>query len=171
MSPISSVAERLRRMEALSAAPLDADIRANVVDPVFFAAWDSWYRHDWRPFYEKYAGSGASNLLHQLGAFFEPDVLAARAEVQRAELEDFYRSYAAQPTAAGTLVPAPRGLFPSLAAIPEPAPAVPGWVWPVGALAVLGGGYLLLRPQLRAGFRKDRFLAARDGRNRRARHR
>ena len=150
-------------METLSAAPLDLDVRSNVADPVFLAAWDAWYRHDWRPFYEKYAAPGAaSNFLHQFGAFFESDTLAERAEAQRAELEDFYRSYAQQRTAAGTPVPVARGLVPTLIALPQNEPAIPAWVWPLGALAVLGGGYLLLRPHLQAGFRKDRFLAARD---------
>lgn len=133
-TPTNLTFDTMREMERESAAPFDADVKANVIDPVFRAAWDAWYTRAWRPFFERYAGDSAP-LLTRLGALLESDDVARRAERFRTELADFVATYAAQG------LPPTRAAFPVFA-IAEVAPSagrVPPWLWLAGGIA---GGLL-----------------------------
>ena len=135
--------DKMRQMQNGSARPLDLDIKTNVVDPTFRAAWTAWYEQAWLPFYEKFAGDDPSTLS-RIRASFTSDEVAARAEAYRQQLSDFYVSYPKQRNAAGQLVPPPTGASPALVGAPT-APGgltLPWWVWGIGLAGVAGVGYL-----------------------------
>ena len=134
--------DKMRQMQNGSARPLDNDIKTNVIDPTFRAAWTAWYEQAWLPFYEKFAGADPSSLA-RLRATFTSDEVAARAEAYRQQLADFYVSYPKQRTAAGQLVPPPSGASPALVGgATSSALTLPWWVWGIGIAGVAGVGYL-----------------------------
>lgn len=140
--------EKMRQMEAATAAPLGRDIDRNVSDPAFRAAWEAWYVDAWRPYYDKYAGPNASELA-KLGAALHSDDIASRAESFRQQLESFYGGYKTQRDARGLVVPPTAAAPPVLGGLPPGAGqsgiSLPWWAWVIGIGAVGALGYVTVR--------------------------
>lgn len=134
----------MREIQA-HAAELDTLVETNVVSNDFRVAWKRWYDESWRPFYDTYANPSTSSSWSKLGAAFDSDSLAARAQEFRAQLEDFSHKYSQLKTPSGQPVPQPASSPP-----PEikPRPAdetfhasdIPWWAWTLGAAGLLGLG-------------------------------
>lgn len=135
------------RQIQVSAAALDGDVAANVRREPFRAAWIAWFQN-WGVFFRRYESEWS---LGRLTALADTDGLAAQVAAYRAQLVSWYEGYGRE-SDGGKPVPPASGQPPLAPPKPEPGPdapseglTIPWWMWVLGGVALVGGGYYIYR--------------------------
>jgi hypothetical protein len=141
-TPPTIIYERMRDID-ISARALDANIHTYVKRQAFLDHWNRWY-DAWRKFFKEYQG-----VWKRVGAITYTDHLAAEVEAKRQQLSSFEDAYEREGTPENPTPSIPGGIPAPPVPVPSPpsgAPlAVPWWVWTLGGMALVGGGYYLYR--------------------------